>query len=132
MGKSTSFGRVEVVLTKPNGERIEVEIGENGLVYIDVEADHQCTSLARHAKGSFPIWRRAFRFLLHVVRSYQVHAYAWSARGEIFCGSGLRSLYRRMEQVAQNIVGYWQLRHNGINSVHALFVAPFFPIVHVP
>ncbi len=43
MGKSTSLGRVEVVLTKPNGERIEVEVGENGLVYIDIEADRQCT-----------------------------------------------------------------------------------------
>lgn len=43
MGKSTSLGRVEVVLTKPNGERIEVEVGENGIVYIDVEADEQCT-----------------------------------------------------------------------------------------
>ncbi len=43
MGKSTSLGRVEVVLTKPNGERIEVEVGENGMVYIDVESDARCT-----------------------------------------------------------------------------------------
>ncbi|GFM35535.1 hypothetical protein [Desulfovibrio psychrotolerans] len=43
MGKSTSLGRVEVVLTKPNGERIEVEVGENGMVYIDVETDRRCT-----------------------------------------------------------------------------------------
>ncbi|MFV0349809.1 MAG: hypothetical protein ACK5JO_14625 [Halodesulfovibrio sp.] len=43
MGKSTSLGRVEVVLTKPNGERIEVEVGENDMVYIDVESDEQCT-----------------------------------------------------------------------------------------
>ncbi|UZP68340.1 hypothetical protein N1030_05000 [Desulfovibrio mangrovi] len=43
MGKSTSLGRVEVVLTKPNGERIEVEVGENGMVYIDVETGEKCT-----------------------------------------------------------------------------------------
>ncbi|GFM33946.1 hypothetical protein LN040_02875 [Desulfovibrio subterraneus] len=43
MGKSTSLGKVEVVLTKPNGERIEVEVGENDMVYIDVEAGEQCT-----------------------------------------------------------------------------------------
>ncbi|OBQ46104.1 hypothetical protein [Halodesulfovibrio spirochaetisodalis] len=34
---------VEIVLTKACGERIEVNVDTNGLLYIDVESDKQCT-----------------------------------------------------------------------------------------
>lgn len=35
--------RVEIVLTKACGERIEVNVDKDGLFYIDVESDKQCT-----------------------------------------------------------------------------------------
>ena len=36
------FNRVEIVLTKPTGERIEVDVDRNGILYIDVESDQKC------------------------------------------------------------------------------------------
>ena len=35
--------RVEIVLTKACGERIEVNVDQDGLLYIDVESDKRCT-----------------------------------------------------------------------------------------
>lgn len=35
--------RVEIVLTKACGERIEVNVDKDGLLYVDVEHDKQCT-----------------------------------------------------------------------------------------
>ncbi|SIO40737.1 hypothetical protein [Halodesulfovibrio marinisediminis] len=34
--------RVEIVLTKACGERIEVNVDKDGLFYIDVESDKKC------------------------------------------------------------------------------------------
>ncbi|MCG8529898.1 MAG: hypothetical protein MI749_04455 [Desulfovibrionales bacterium] len=36
------FNRVEIVLTKPTGERIEVDVDRNGILYIDVESNEKC------------------------------------------------------------------------------------------
>lgn len=37
-----SFERVEIVLTKSGGERIEVDVAKDGMLYIDVESNEQC------------------------------------------------------------------------------------------
>lgn len=39
---ATAVDCVEIVLTKTCGERIEVNVDTNGLLYIDVESDKQC------------------------------------------------------------------------------------------
>lgn len=43
MSKTSSFDRVELVLTGANGERIEVAASINDLLYIDIEHDERCT-----------------------------------------------------------------------------------------
>ena len=43
MGKSLKAPRVELVLTTPTGERIEVEADLDGRLYVDVENGEQCT-----------------------------------------------------------------------------------------
>ena len=37
------FNRVEIILTKPSGERIEVDVDRNGIFYMDIESEEKCT-----------------------------------------------------------------------------------------
>lgn len=49
-----SFERVEIVLTKSGGERIEVDVDKDGLLYIDVESNERCKLNYAEAWGEVP------------------------------------------------------------------------------